>query len=271
MKKLTLTVYCLAWGRPIRTLLTISSLIMQRPEGLSLTQIRIVDQGSRWPSRIVYRILEKLPEVSVVMLTENVGMSNGWKIALEGGGGDLNLLLENDWFSLGSIEGVTAYLENVRNGFYKFMKLRSLSDIDNFGKISPVHSPYNLDGYEHVFRELSTSRPKIYEVTSEGTDFTFNPILFGAATKSWLIRNLEDDMLSEDPKRSGESVVDSAWRTEVSGRCLVVDGPFRHTGFYGKHYWLTLFPFYIIHELRLLLRSATSSSNLSKTEEQSKP
>ncbi len=262
-----ISIMMLTMNRPIRLLMTCLSTIRSL-ESVNLEySIVIVDQGSRSTGRIATEILSRLFEANVIYLPENVGMANGWALAIDfSQTADCYLLLEDDWFCLRNPSLLDPLLLFLSFPETWFCKLRNLSDVDNFGKHSPIHSPYNSPGYDYAYESvINKFGLPAYRISSEWTDFTFNPIFLSARALTWVRSRLENDETSNVPARSGENVIDRHWRSKKDADCLVVDGPFRHMGFYKMRYWFTLFPYYLSCVLVDVLRLSTKRIKRSKT------
>lgn len=261
-------VVSLVRNRPIRSLMTIRAAVLALEKVAVSWDFKILDQASGPFTRFILRQLSKDGRISVVFLNKNIGMAQGWKLLIEDPHDDLYLMLENDWFCVDSKALGVGIREIKSDSSLWIVKLRSLNDIDNFGKDSPFHSPYNVHGFEDKYESRFYSQKVGHIISSEWTDFTFNPILFESKVRELLLNSLADNPESQNRERSGESVIDAKWRDLRLARALVLDGDFYHTGFYDKSAWLTRFPFYVLTWLKSELQSFRSRMKSSTTDSQ---
>jgi GT2 family glycosyltransferase len=246
-----ISINLLSWNRPNLLSLTLKSLTKSLRKCESDFEIIVLDQGSNKKTLDVlnkYKYMFK----NMIMLNNNIGMAAAWRSLFMASKGDYILPLENDWFCdapnhywLDNALDLMKYDSEV-----VFVKLRCVSDYDDFGWAHINHSPWTIQGLKNTdsyFQTINRSTYSYYKAKPQYISFTFNPILARRSFISQIHRFYIDDPRNRTVLRSGEDLPSTMWRKQQNcyGASLR-DGPFRHTGLYNRYAKLTALPFYFL-------------------------
>lgn len=253
------SIHCLSWNRPRLLELTLSSLFRNLRKTSIPYEVILLDQGSQAATqRVIGKYSRSIDHV--ISLSENVGMGEGWNQMADLSIAPYILPLENDWWCASRspkwLSDAVSILE--ADGGVGFVKLRRLVDHDDCGFGLEEHSPWTtrpprLDRYQVCRNEWALN---YLRVPSHSTSFTFNPVLMRRELREEFKINFRDESSADAILRTSEDSVDVLWRGQTTWEAAVLlNGPFRHSGFYGRRNRWILTPVYLGAERALTYTS----------------
>lgn len=229
------TVLVLSWERPELLGMTLTNLRRFGSSFLGEYRIVIGDQGST--NSKVLNLLENqraFENTTVHKFPANIGILEGFKYLLKTVETEFVLLLENDWAiapSASRCPNIVNFMQ--KNSELDFVRLRSVHDLDDYGKKSPIHNPWAMPSRGSQLSLARDLKERYFVAPVSELSPTFNPTLFRKKAFASVLEKAVDDNRDKTPLRSGENSFQHAYRKTNALGSQHYPGFFYHIGFHS--------------------------------------